>query len=551
MPQNKDALPIPNVPTTVTDTNQRMFMEAIRTALTLLTNQQGKLAKSAVLFEDLADLGFIELQDMGTGGVPSNTYARTIPPSEQSYSTDVPPQPTSLTLTASINSIIVDFGGWDLDAADVEYTEIYRNTVDDIDTATLVGTSSGQEFLDDTIQDANTYYYWVRNVSSSGIQGLYNALAGTSIALSDTPTTVIDELAKQVSAQQAESGAEVFKMGKDTFAIQASGYGDVYPFIISNVNGSPKIALDGLTMIPDAAIETAKIADLAVTTAKIGTAAITEAKIGTAAITTAKIQDAAITTAKIGDAQVETLKIAGQAVTFPHVSEQVLLDATARMGSLQAAKPISESVVLGTAAYYQSQTGEDYGYTAEQTLFSIGHDVSGEGVLVTHFPDGMPVVMLRFTGIPSSHWNNGAYGNVVMSVAVPQLLVYIDNTLDKVIDFPGETPMYHGVVGVGGGYMPYSSDAAYYQYGRSYFVPNMIAIYNPTASNPSGAKTITYKYRIKFRNVVGGIDPVSINCSHGTCVVTRGPDSLYSGNLEFQYGLNAKIPFVHTFEAKR
>ena len=92
-----------------------------------------------------------------------------------------------------------------------------------------------------------------------------------------------------------------FIVHADYFAVGIPNRGleedNVYPFIIGPVDGVNVIALNGATMITDAAITTAKIAD--------------------ANITTAKIQDANITTAKIKDAAIETLKIGQDVVTVP------------------------------------------------------------------------------------------------------------------------------------------------------------------------------------------------------------------------------------------
>ena len=93
-----------------------------------------------------------------------------------------------------------------------------------------------------------------------------------------------------------------FIVHADYFAVGIPNRGlekdNVYPFIIGPVDGKNVIALNGATMITDAAI------------------------------TTAKIADANITTAKIRDAAVDTLKIGGDAVTVPagesgYVSVQV------------------------------------------------------------------------------------------------------------------------------------------------------------------------------------------------------------------------------------
>jgi len=100
----------------------------------------------------------------------------------------------------------------------------------------------------------------------------------------------------------------------------------VYPFAIETVNGVQTIALNALTMIPDASIGSAAIADASIINAKIGTAAITNAKIGNLAVTNAKIANAAVTSAKIGSLAVDTVKLAGNVLVVPNMGSGAALN---------------------------------------------------------------------------------------------------------------------------------------------------------------------------------------------------------------------------------
>lgn len=295
----------------------RQFLESARNALLLLTGQSGNLRKTAVLYEDLRDLGIITLRSARGG----TSYTALPGESTSSEEEDLspPPTPTSLMLTATINQIIVEFGGFTIPTDNVASTEIYRGTVNDLDYAVLIGTADSYMFVDHTVVDDTTYYYWVRNVSPAGVYSPYNSLIGTSISLDATPDAVVDLLVQQINQQQEDPySTSILTVESSIFAIEnSSETGVEYPFIIETVDGITKIALNGTSFIPDASIGTAAIDNLAVDTARIVDLAITEGKIRAGTIQSAKIGTAAVTTAKIKDLEVRTINLAGQSVTFP------------------------------------------------------------------------------------------------------------------------------------------------------------------------------------------------------------------------------------------
>lgn len=127
----------------------------------------------------------------GTGGGPASGYVDPRPVGSP------PPAPTNLVVVGAFRTIILS---WDLtDYINHSYCEIWRNTVNDRTSATLVGKSTSNGYNDVSVTATTTYYYWVRAVNIEGSTGDYNAgtTAGTSgsilkIGNTDLASAVID-----------------------------------------------------------------------------------------------------------------------------------------------------------------------------------------------------------------------------------------------------------------------------------------------------------------------------------------------------------------------
>lgn len=388
------------------------FWQAIRNCLVLLTNQKGHLGKAAVLWEDLQSLNLVQEETDGAG---NPIYSASSPEEiEEILDLDPPPTPTGLSLTTSINAITLSWGGYDLIDSNMAYVSVYRNTVDDVSTATAIGTASGYGYIDKTVQNGNTYYYWIRGNSISGVQGLYNSTNGTSTYLELTPTSMINELAKQVSA----GGAEVWKFGKNTFAIETLS-GD-YPFIIETVtiSGVPtsKIALAGSTWIADAHIETAKFADLDVEEGKFASLSAVTAKFDDASVATVKIEDAAIETVKIRDAAVETLKIGEQEVTLTSIYEFHPLDYhyPGNVGGWALNGNLATPIVGNLDASNIADDGVGY-WSDYYTILRLPYTTSNTGPVFIEFP----LISIGVSGCQQGdyHWT------------VPEISVWLGGTM--------------------------------------------------------------------------------------------------------------------------
>ena len=267
--KNPTKLPsIPPIPSDV-DPKLKTYLSAVDEALKVRLGTLGDPKDRAVTVRELIDTGlaenFLENPFNPNAGTPDNTFIPT-----EKVDLTVPPDVTGFSGVGAFQKIILS---WDLaQFGGFAFTEVWRHTSNDIGGATRIDTTRAQVYADTVDYGAN-FYYWVRHVSTSNIQGQFTS--GINVTTSKFTTANV---------------TDAFTTGALTAAQIQAG-------TITAASG----------VIADAAISTAKIQDSAITTAKIADANITSAKIGSAAITTAKINNAAV----------GTLKIANQAVSVP------------------------------------------------------------------------------------------------------------------------------------------------------------------------------------------------------------------------------------------
>ena len=339
-------------------------LQAMQEVLAVQAGQRGNPLDRAVTVRQLIDSGMAkELKDN-----PFNPNAGTGvtdfgPITEAPGDLSTPPAPTGLTATAAFTAIILDWNGTSASApyGNHAFTEIWRSRDNNLAGATLRATTNAFIYTDEVGYN-ETYYYWVRYVSTTDVRGAFNntngveatTLSNVSAVMTDlsetlanmpgysvltsadstnaanittvsnTTSTINGNLnAMYVIKASVESNGSVSAAGMliganansgsnlqsyvqfqaDKFAIW-SGSTNVAPFIVS----SGTVFIDS-ARIQDGAITNARIANATIQSSKIANAAITTAKIADANITTAKIANAQITTALIADAQITNAKI--------------------------------------------------------------------------------------------------------------------------------------------------------------------------------------------------------------------------------------------------
>ncbi len=341
---------VPGIPPIPKDASPelRAYLTALGEALQVRLGRRGDPRDRAVTLRELVDSGLAK--ELKTQQFDPNNYVASNLGFETNTAPNlaVPPAPAGLSGSAAFQTVILTWNS----AKDPSFlysnhslTEIYRHTSDAIGDAVFVGSTPAAIFADDTVSSGNTYYYWVRYVSTDSIKGPFNATSGVAVAATDVnaiTTTMISDDAITTPKLATNS-------------------------VTTNVLAAGAITADK-----------AIVADAAIVEANIATAAISRAKIADAAISEAKIENAAITTAKIGAAAVNTLSIGGNAVTVPQF-------ATATSSNLATSSSYSSAIVSTSFTFSGLASGATGGVIAMVSVQHAPADSSvGTGTIGLH-----------------------------------------------------------------------------------------------------------------------------------------------------------------------
>lgn len=354
MATDKTKLPgLKPIPGTV-DKELAGSLKAMHEILGVHTGQRGHPLDRAVTVRELIDSGVVKEKNDNPFNPNAGTGPSDFGPIDEVVGDlSVPPAPISLTASVAFTAVILDWNGTSASApyGNHAYTEIWRSRDNNLAGATLRATTNAFIYTDEVGYD-ETYYYWVRYVSTNDVQGPFNntngveatTLSNVSAVMTDlsetlanmpgysvltsadttnaanittvsnTTSTINGNLnAMYVIKASVESNGSVSAAGMLIGANANSGsnlqsyvqfQADKFAIWSGSTNVAPFIVSSGTVFI-----DSARIQDGAITNARIANATIQSSKIADAAITTAKIADANITTAKIGNAQITNAKI--------------------------------------------------------------------------------------------------------------------------------------------------------------------------------------------------------------------------------------------------
>jgi len=178
---------IPKPPATV-DPQTKVYLENLAEAVEIRLGRKGDPRDRAITLRELIDSGLAK--DLKASAWDPNNYGAGnigFAPEPNPVLT-VPPQPTSFTASGAYSMIILN---WDFPRyANHSHTEIWSHDQDVLGDATLAGIDSGRVFTD-PVGSGVSRYYWIRHISTSDIEGPWNASSGTSAA---TATDVAHQL---------------------------------------------------------------------------------------------------------------------------------------------------------------------------------------------------------------------------------------------------------------------------------------------------------------------------------------------------------------------
>ena len=282
--------------------------------------------------------------------------------------TTAPALPTGITATGSFKYITV---AWVNPAdTDLNYIEVYENTTNTSSGATLVGISSGNNFVRANLGLDVTRWYFLKAVDYSGNKSAFTTGVSATTTYLDDPdfengiyTLFKDQglyAIRDVTSLPTSGdfvGEKVFNRadGKlyewnGTAWVSISGvdnFADLEGLLQTN-----QIALDAITndLIANNAVQSENIANLAITAEKVAASAITTAKIADGAIEAAKIADAAATEAKIATSAITTTKISDDAITTAKIAAGAITAGEIAAGAITAGAISANAVTAGTIA---------------------------------------------------------------------------------------------------------------------------------------------------------------------------------------------------------
>lgn len=191
---------IPNAPVTV-DAQTRQYFDSLKEAVEIRLGRRGAAEDRAVTLRELIDSGLAE-RLKSTPFDPNNFNTGSLgftSPSVESNQT-TPPAPLNFTVTGLYSLVLLK---WHIpvELDFLSHTEIWSNTEDNLNTATLLDIETGFTYSDRIGSDASRYY-WIRFVSTAGIIGPFNAVEGTLGETQPDVEVLLTVLAQSITSDQ-------------------------------------------------------------------------------------------------------------------------------------------------------------------------------------------------------------------------------------------------------------------------------------------------------------------------------------------------------------
>ena len=174
-----------------TERELKIALDSIKEALEVRLGRRGDPLDRAVTLRELSDAEIVKVnnKEVGVSGGIST------PPGGGGDLTP-PVAPSNLTASGAFTSITLTWStaGYGNHA----YTEIWRSQANALGGATLLSTSNAFVYTDEVGYD-QTYFYWVRYVSTSDVEGPWNDTEGTSATTAVNVGAVMNSLSENLS----------------------------------------------------------------------------------------------------------------------------------------------------------------------------------------------------------------------------------------------------------------------------------------------------------------------------------------------------------------
>ncbi len=176
----------------VPDRATQRALDALKESVEVGNGMRGDPRERNITWGDLAALGGAKILRSLTPGKPVTGANVQL----AGASTSTPERPESFAVIATYLSAVCI---WDSAHNPISvYAELFRSEVDLFASATLIGRDQGTQFTDRSVQQGVTYYYWIKFVSNSGVEGPLQSTSGFEVAVPLSADAVLADISGQI-----------------------------------------------------------------------------------------------------------------------------------------------------------------------------------------------------------------------------------------------------------------------------------------------------------------------------------------------------------------
>lgn len=170
-------------------------LNAMKEAQEIRLGRLGDPLDRAITLRELIDSGMAK-QLTNKPFNPNGATPEFIPNDDAIGDLTIPPAPTGLEASGAFTEIVINWNT--APYTNHAYTEVWRSRDDEVGTATLITTTSAFVTTDPVGYD-QTYFYWVRFVSTSNVKGPFNQTNGTKAVTVQNVAEVLTQLSETLA----------------------------------------------------------------------------------------------------------------------------------------------------------------------------------------------------------------------------------------------------------------------------------------------------------------------------------------------------------------
>tara|TARA_Y100000593_G_scaffold81491_1_gene152487 strand:- start:1048 stop:2898 length:1851 start_codon:yes stop_codon:yes gene_type:complete len=184
---------IKNIPARI-ERELKDTLESMKEAQEIRLGRRGDPLDRAITLRELIDSGMAK--QLTERKFDPDGLTDFIPNDDQKGDLNIPPAPTGLQASGAFTEVIIDWNP--APYSNHAYTEVWRSRDDEVGTATLITTTSSFIVTDPVGYD-QTYFYWVRFVSTSNVRGPFNQTNGTKATTVENIAEVMGQLSETLA----------------------------------------------------------------------------------------------------------------------------------------------------------------------------------------------------------------------------------------------------------------------------------------------------------------------------------------------------------------